>query len=159
MSKFHELSVLATKYSRAFFADKSKCGRLASLVMRDYAMYLGCPVENVEFLHRDENLKPTGQVVPFNGIVPMVRDGEGFWHFCARVRLDGADQDAYAHDLLKLSLNLQGDTLSVREGKEFKANASDLTTLVPFFDYLYESSRMGYESPLSNPGKRIGFVV
>lgn len=159
MSKFHELSVLATKYSRAFFDHKSKCERMAGAVMRDYAKYLGCPEKNVEFLQLDGNLRPTGQVVPFSGTVPVVRDGEGYWHFCAQIRLDGADENAYSHDRLKMSLNLQGNVLSIREDREFRADATDLATLGPLFDYLYESSRADYENPTSSTSKRIGFVV
>ncbi len=56
MSKFHELSVLATKYSRVIFDNKAKCQQAAALVLRDYAEYLGCPVENVEFLGLDGDL-------------------------------------------------------------------------------------------------------
>lgn len=159
MSKFHELSALATKYARAFFDDKKKCERMAGVLMGDYAQYLGCPVENVEFLRMDGELKTTGEVVPFSGVVPMVRDGDGYWHFCARVRLDGADANAYSHDVLRMSLCLQGNLLTIREEKEFRVDASDAATFKPLFDYLYESSCADYKSPLANPSKRIGFVV
>ncbi len=159
MSKFLELSALATKYSRAIFDNKAKCQRAAALLMRDYAEYLGCPVENVDFLGLDGDLRPTTQVVPFSGIVPMVLDGKAFWHFCARIRFDGADPNAYAHELLKISLRYEDGHLTACEGdKEFKAESSELATLLPLFDHLYESSRVGFQRPLAKQASRIGFM-
>lgn len=90
----------------------------------------------------------------------MVLGSKAFWHFCARIRFDGADPNAYSHELLRISLRCEDGHLTICDGdKEFKAETADLATLVPLFDHLYESSRVGFQQPLAKEAGRIGFMA
>ena len=98
-------------------------------------------------------------MVQFGGIVPLILGRHGHWHFCTRIRFDGADHGTYAHELLKLSLNYQDGKLLIREEREFCVDPHDPTTLLPLFECLYGNSVEGFSNPLSKQPNRIGFTV
>lgn len=158
MNKFDELSVLAAKYSLAIFDNQRQCQRAADRLMRTYAEYLGCPLDNVDFLRLDSELNTTTTNVKLGGTIPMVLDGDGYWHFCGRIRFEGPDPDAFAHELFKLAVKYQDGLLIIREDQDFRVDPADLSTLQPFFEHLYKNSREGFSSPLVRQSKRIGFT-
>ena len=158
MSKFDELAALAAKYSRAIFENQFQCQRAAERLMRGYAEYLGCPLQNVDFLRLDGELNTTATEVKFGSPVPMVLDGNAFWHFCGRIRFEGPDPNAYAHELFKLGVKYHEGLLTIREDQDFQVNPGDSATLVPFFEHLYKASHNGFSNPLVKQSKRIGFT-
>ena len=159
MSKFDELAVPAAKYSRTIFENRRQCQRAAELVMRGYAEFLGCPLENVDFIQLDGNLNATASTVKFGEPVPMVLDGNACWYFCGRIRFKGPDPIARAHELFKLGLKYHDGLLTIHEDQDFQADPADAATLLPFFEHLYEASRAGFGSPLVKQSKRIGFAL
>ncbi len=158
MSKFDELATLAAKYSRTIFDNKQQCQCAAELLMRGYSEYLGCPIENVDFICLDSDLNTTENNVKIGSPVPMVLDSNAFWHFCGRIRFAGPDPSAYAHELFELAVKYQDGSLTIRENQDFQVNPADASTLLPFYDYLYQASYEGFSNPLAKQSKRIGFT-
>lgn len=159
MTKFNELAGLAAKYSRAIFENQRQCQQAAQFVMRSYAEYLGCPLENVDFIRVDGDLNPTKDEVKFSDSVPMVLDSESFWHFCGRIRFEGPDPVAHAHEIFKLGIKYHEGLLTIREDQDFKVNPTDLATFFPFFEHLYKASYEAFSNPLVKQSRRIGFSV
>lgn len=158
MSKYNELAELAAKYSRTIFENRRQCQNAATLLMRSYAGYLGCPLQNVDFLRLDGELRTTESKVNFGMPVPMVLDGNGFWHFCGRILFEGPDPGAHAHELFKWGIRYHEGLLTIREDQDFEVNPSDPTTFISFFEHLYNASVTGFKNPLKKQSKRIGFT-
>lgn len=158
MSKYDELASLAAKFSHTIFDNQKECQRLAGLIVRGYADYLGCSLKNVQFVKLDGELRPTDQISGFEATVPVVLDGAGFWHFCTRIQFEGPDPRASAHEVLKLAVKFTDGLLTIREEQDFNADPAKPESFLPLFDYLYEMSRTGFSTPLVKQSKRIGFL-
>lgn len=158
MSKFDELAVLAAKYSRTFFENKRQCKRAAELLLQGYAEYLGCPLENVDFLRLNGELNITPTDGESSSPVPILVYSNAFWHFCGRIRFEGPDPYASAYEFLKLAVKYQDGSLIIREDQDFQVNLAEPATLQPFFEHLYKASYEGFSNALGKQSKRIGFI-
>ena len=158
MSKYNEIAALAAKWSRAVFQNQQECQRLATAFVRGYADYLGCPTSNFEFRRLDGSLKITDDSIPFGGAIPFVLDGDGFWHFCLRIKFDGPDPRALANEQLKLSIKYQNNIVTIRDEQEFQVNPAVTDAFLSLYDRMFETSLAEFSSPLVRQSRRIGFV-
>ena len=125
--------------------------------MTNYAGYLGCPIEKVDFLRLDKNLNRTADTSSFDDKVPLVLHIDGFRYFCGRILFDGADPRAYAHEVLPLGIKINGVELTIREETDFQARLNDPATFEQFFDHLYKASVEGFNRKADLSSRRIGF--
>jgi hypothetical protein len=158
VSKYDEIAALAATWTRSIFANKRECERLVLKIARDYATYLGCPLENMEFRTLDGALKITEQSVPISRPPPFVLDGEGFWHFCLRIKFDGPDPKALAHEQLRMGIRYQNGLVTIREDQDFQVNPDTPDAFQPLYDQWFEASKAEFSSPFVRQSRRIGFV-
>lgn len=158
MSKYKEIAELAAAWTRTIFTNRSECERLAETIVHGYAAYLGCPLDNMEYRRLDGTLKITEQSAPISGPPPFVLDGDGFWNFCLRIKFQGPDRNALAHEQLKLGIRYQNGMVTVREEHDFQTKPDAHDAFQPLYDGWFEASKSEFSSPLVQQSRRIGFV-
>lgn len=158
MSKYEEIAELAGNWSRAIYKNKEDCELFARELMRAYADYLGCPMTNITFRKLDRALEITDDSVDFGKRIPFVLDGNGHWNFCVCIRFEAKDGQAFASELLKLSIKFEGGLITIGGDESFQAKPNTKDAFLPLFDSMSNKSRVDFSSPLIKQSRRIGFT-
>ena len=88
MSRYDEISTLATRYSKQFHDHHSECRETAARLILGYASYLECPLEKIQQVELDGKLLATSKTVSLSDRVKNVVDLDGFVHFARRITLE-----------------------------------------------------------------------
>ena len=158
MTKYDEISVLASSWGQRIFDARRQCQRAAFLVIREYANQLGCPLDRVELVKVGKDLQPTNERTPYSADIPLVSDTDGFWYCCFRVRYEQAGSAAFAWEQLRLGISVHDGIANIREKRDFEINLDDFKTAEQLFEYWTADTKAAFASPGLEPSRRIGFM-
>jgi hypothetical protein len=158
MTRYYELCSLAAKYSKQFHEHATACRAFAAQLIQGYAAFLSCPLEKLEQVQLDRALKPTENKAPLTQRLPLTIDPEGFVHFAWYLRFDEGAYLYGGNELVTFGLRIVGDTVTIREERDFVVEIQNRDSWVVFFEYLYQQSQQGFSVPYGERRSRIGFM-
>lgn len=155
MTKYTQISSLASAYSERFIAHRDQCTQVAHLIMTHLAEYFEAPSNMLQFVEIDAELKANHKQID----APMLKQGQdGYWYFGLRVHFSDPKQRGYSDSVLKFGVKIDGENCSVKLDSTFAIDLTDTKTLNPLFDDIFKGYETYYSGKPSVIPQGIGFI-
>ncbi|MGB7291040.1 MAG: hypothetical protein WBD99_02565 [Thermodesulfobacteriota bacterium] len=160
MTRYQELSKLSVEHSERFYAMRDECMTFATKLMRQLADYLQCPEEGLAYIEILPTLRFGDRQASVKQSSPtMIYGKDGFWYFGVQFFFDAPDPTYYGIQNSLFGLKKRGDLFVLRHEKDTQLYPEDEGAIREFCESIFQDIKAYYETPVSDPSKRVGFIV